>query len=411
MGLALVTAQVFDSGQAVHLRHDHIHQDQVRGHIAHLHQGIQAIASLADVKAQRPQQITQHGAVGGHIVDDQNLTTRAVVAHHGRKGFIGLFDGAKHRIGRRHPQIKPEQAALAQLALQPDLAPHHAHQLAGDGQAQARASGAAGAVPSLLEGLKNSVLIFGGQAHARVLYFKTQAVTSARRAAHGRDAQAHLALGRELDGIAQQVEQHLAQTLFVDRQHVRHIRRDLQLKRHALFFRLDPDDVGNAIEEVDGRHRHREQLELAGFDAGQVQDVVDQEQQMLATAVDGVQAHVLALGQHITDFEQLGIAHDGVQGGAQLVAHAGQEGALGLVGHFGTVLGVAQLARALTHHVFEVLLMALQLFAAILQGRDHPVERLGHGGNVLGAFHLGAHMGLAALGTRHHARQVFQRLR
>ena len=93
------------------------------------------------------------------------------------------------------------------------------------------------------------------------------------------------------------------------------------------------------------------------------------------------------------------------------MAHAGQEAALGLVGLFGPFFGLLQLGGALTHDVFQVLLMATQLLPPLFQRGDHAVEGLRHGRDVLRPAHLGPHGHIAMFCLSHHARQVFQRLR
>ena len=85
----------------------------------------------------------------------------------------------------------------------------------------------------------------------------------------------------------------------------------------------------------------RQQLHLAGLDLGEVEDVVDDREQVLAGPVDLLQVgrRVLldVLGGQL--LEQLAVADDGIQGRAQLVAHVGQERALDLAGFHGLLVG------------------------------------------------------------------------
>jgi hypothetical protein len=94
--------------------------------------------------------------------------------------------------------------------------------------------------------------------------------------------------------------------------------------------RGDPGDQGIA------REVHLFELELAGLDLGQVQDVVDDLQQVVGGHVDALQAVALARVLEVA-LDQVGQADDGVHRGADLVAHVGQEGALGAGGGFGLV--------------------------------------------------------------------------
>jgi len=85
----------------------------------------------------------------------------------------------------------------------------------------------------------------------------------------------------------------------------------------------------------------RLEVELAGLDLGDVQDVVDDEQQVVGRVPDGLQVvALLALEAGLQGY--LGHADDGVHGRADLVAHLGQELALGPVGGFGFFLGLLQ---------------------------------------------------------------------
>jgi hypothetical protein len=90
-------------------------------------------------------------------------------------------------------------------------------------------------------------------------------------------------------------------------------------------------------------HRLRCQLQVAGFDAGNVEDVADQLEQA-ARRVRGdldrqaVEHSLLGLAQG-----QLEHAQHGIERCAYLVAHGGKEVGLGLVGAVGIVLGRLQL--------------------------------------------------------------------
>ena len=81
--------------------------------------------------------------------------------------------------------------------------------------------------------------------------------------------------------------------------------------------------------------------DLAGLDPGEVQDVVDDEQQGAAGGVDLLHQAVL-VGVQAGPRQDLGHAEHGIHGGADLVAHVGQEEALGFVGGLGGLLGGPQ---------------------------------------------------------------------
>ncbi len=96
-------------------------------------------------------------------------------------------------------------------------------------------------------------------------------------------------------------------------------------------------DVLEGIAQVDVE---RFQLQLAGFDFREVQNVIDDGQQRGAAVADGLR--VIALqGVEPGIEQQLGHAEHAVHGRANLVAHVGQELALRTVGHSATRTAVS----------------------------------------------------------------------
>ena len=85
------------------------------------------------------------------------------------------------------------------------------------------------------------------------------------------------------------------------------------------------------------------ELDLAGLDPGDIEDIVDKPQEVRAAVVNvanifavfGVAEGAVNLLLH--DF---GESDDGVERRAQLVAHGGQELGLGAIGEFGLLLGL-----------------------------------------------------------------------
>ena len=82
-------------------------------------------------------------------------------------------------------------------------------------------------------------------------------------------------------------------------------------------------------------------LYLFGLDLGEVKDVVDQGQQVVAGHFE-IPNIVHLLFRQIRHLQQLGHADHAVHWGTDFVAHVGQELALGMVGGFGLVLGLLQ---------------------------------------------------------------------
>jgi hypothetical protein len=155
------------------------------------------------------------------------------------------------------------------------------------------------------------------------------------------DAQADAAIARSrlhqhvaafavvLDGVGQQVQQHLAQARGIAAGHAvdgAAAQPDLALAGQALDQRQGLGHQGGQ------RHRLGRDRNLPAFELGQVEHVVDQRQQMLAGRADLLQAPPARVGRHLLAIvqQQLREAQHGVQRRAQLVAHARQELRLGL---------------------------------------------------------------------------------
>src|SRR5688572_3920326 len=109
--------------------------------------------------------------------------------------------------------------------------------------------------------------------------------------------QADLAMIGKLDRIAEQIEQHLTQALFVREHEIRQLRRGFADEGEDLLLGPDPDDIGNAAQKSTQVERRLMKLELAGLDLREVENVGDQSQQMRAALVDGPRRGALALAE------------------------------------------------------------------------------------------------------------------
>ena len=156
------------------------------------------------------------------------------------------------------------------------------------------------------------------------------------------DFQAHLSVVGELGRVAEEVEEDLAHAGHVGAHGADVLQADLEHVGVLLDQGLDggPD----LVDEVADLEALEEQLHFARLDLGEVEDVVDEGQEVLARAVDLPEVgdevrlpQVLGLLP-----QQLAVADDRVEGRAQLVAHVGQEVALDAVRLLGRVLGLAQ---------------------------------------------------------------------
>ncbi len=129
----------------------------------------------------------------------------------------------------------------------------------------------------------------------------------------------------ELERVRQQVGEDLRGAVGIGPQHqpaVRMVEREAQ----ALALHLVLEERLRLVEQAPDRNRRQVDLEPAGLDLGQVEDVVDDGEQVLRRLVRDLQELLLFGG--IADravHDQAQEAEDGRQGGAQLVRGVGQE--------------------------------------------------------------------------------------
>ena len=189
------------------------------------------------------------------------------------------------------------------------------------------------------------------------------------------------AVRRELHGIGQQVVDDLLDLARV-RLNRAQIRGGLDAQADAAGRGLLPDDRQAVHEQRRHLHRLEVELHLAGFHLGQIEDVVDQREQVLAAAEDVPDQRALLVGHlaHQAVGEHFGEAHDGVEGRPQLVRHVGEE--LGLHPARRFQLGVLLLERLLDALEFGDVARggedALKAPVAVVEGRrvvGHHRER------------------------------------
>ena len=127
------------------------------------------------------------------------------------------------------------------------------HEAAADRQAQARAFGAALRVADLLERLEQLADRFRRHADAGVNHLEPNQIHVPRlllTAAQRRDAQQHFPRFGEFDRVAEQIQQHLAQPLFIGHHAVRQRRRRLQFKEQIFLLRPHADNARDAVQKA-----------------------------------------------------------------------------------------------------------------------------------------------------------------
>ena len=322
--------------------------------LAHRRDGRRVTADRRDGGRQGPRQLRQdfrgarlpvdHGAVGvpgsrGHVVrvaaedrDDpgvlQHLArglgpARVVVEHEcaarlrsGRRGGRGCDDGDER-----------ERAAGARRARDVDVSAHQRNDAVRDGESQAGAA----EFPrdrgvGLLEGLEQLGARRLRHPDARVAHGEPD-VQRVVRHVHRFGREFDLARRRELHGVRQQVQQHLAQPLRIaahdGRQHgVRAPEEGQPLRAGA-----ERDRAHRLEHQVAQIERRVVQLELARLELAEVEDVVDDRLERRAAVPRRLEV-VARLGVERVAEREFGVAHEAVDRRPDLVAHVREEFAL-----------------------------------------------------------------------------------
>ena len=192
---------------------------------------------------------------------------------------------AARRIDARQRDRDTERRALTRRAIHRDAAVHALDDAPRDGEAEARAAElAAGAAFGLLEFEEDARLLFRRDADAGVAHLEHDLVR--RRALLDHDADA--ARFGELDGVAGEIEQHLAQPRRVAGYAFGHPFVDVGGDLEALGLGARTQKLDDLLDQRQQRERARLQFELAGFDLGEVQDLLDQRQQRVAGGLGGL---------------------------------------------------------------------------------------------------------------------------
>src|SRR4051812_43771261 len=140
----------------------------------------------------------------------------------------------------------------------------------------------------------------------------------------------------ELDRVGQQVDENLPQLLEIC------VHGELggaaaRLEAHPFREEQRSGRLGNELEYTRERDRNHIEAHVVRVELHQVQDVVDEAEQVMLAALDSVEYVPLRLGDWAMnpELEQLGVAADGVQRGAQFMAHRREKLRLHLVGRVG----------------------------------------------------------------------------
>ena len=186
-----------------------------------------------------------------------------------------LADRRRRRFG--HRQADAEDRALADRAVDRDLALHPLDDAAGDGEAEAGAAVTpAELAVALLEFLEQARHAVFGDARTGVVNRKREHAVAAVLDDHPDAA----GLG-ELHRVAGEVDEDLAQPVRVADDARRHVRRDEGRDLDALALGSGRKELDHALDhgtEVEGLGQ---EVEPAGLDLREVEDLVDERQQRL----------------------------------------------------------------------------------------------------------------------------------
>ncbi len=311
--------------------------------------------------------LSGHGPLGTHadLLEHIGYAVAGVevVVHHQRPAVLQLRNVLHFLFCILEPEGEGyyEFRAHALLALHPDGAVHHIHDVLRDRHSQPGSLYLAdGGIALPLKGLEDAPHEFLAHADAGILDGEIEVRVSGRRHGSLTDPHGDQAAGAGIfDGIAQEVQQHLVQPQLVAVDFlVDHVHRiDIEFQLLCPDIRLN--DIAEPVEDVGQAAFLLVQMHLAALYAAHVQDIVNQAQQMVAGGHDLLQVFLHLIPVAYMGHGQGGEAHDGVHGGADIVGHIGEEDALGLAGPVRLQEGVLKLLLLL-HFLAGLLVHAAQ---------------------------------------------------
>jgi hypothetical protein len=177
-----------------------------------------------------------------------------------------------------------ERRSLAYRRLDPNAAAVHLNDLLGDGEPEASAtSGLGQRVVDLMELLKDASALVIGNAWTRIGHADVEAAVD-RLGSH-----AHLASVGELDGVANEIEQHLREALFVAEANGQGFG-NFGLERQLLVLSERLGGRAHRLDDAFQRILGNVEGELARLDFSYIKDRVDEAQEVLAIRAMRVRA-------------------------------------------------------------------------------------------------------------------------
>jgi hypothetical protein len=161
----------------------------------------------------------------------------------------------------------------------------------------------------------------------------------------------------ERDRIRDQVRDHLPQPPRIAAQRARHIRVEPSREREPLVLGADRERPQRVAHHGRRARYHALQLDLAGLDPREVEDVVHHREQASPESITRWHVIALLLGEVRVE-QDLREPDHRVERRADLVAHVGQELALRAVGRLRGIARDAELARLRLEHALGELARA-----------------------------------------------------
>ncbi len=324
-------ADLAGGGEAVHHRHLGVHQHDVERTL--IEEGLHRLRAVLgdDDVGMRPQHQLDDLAIYGVIFGQKDAEP---LVRQSRGDWLFFHFNRSRGLGDLQRGAERERRSLSRSRFAADLAAHHLRQGPDDGQAQARAAELAGdGAVALFEPAEQPGADLLREAGSGIPDRHLQGGPAVARG-RGAGVDEHLPLVRELDRIADQVGDDLADAQGIADQPVHLAGVDDHLEVQALATRRRLEQVGRGADRFAQAERLGLELQLAGLRLGQVQHVAEDRRQRFAGGDDHPD-NLALLRRQVHGRQGVGQAEHAVQGRADLVAHVGEELALGDVGRFG----------------------------------------------------------------------------
>ena len=192
------------------------------------------------------------------------------------------------------------------------------------------------------------------------------------------DADHHFALFSKLDRIIDQIDQNLAQAGDIPHNRSWHVGAGLDREIKLLLIGAGRKQLNGALQAFAQIKSDHLQVQLAGFDLREIEDVIDNGKKRIPAEADDL-GEFLLLRIELRIQQQAAHPNDRVHRGADLVTHCGQEGALGARGGLRLKPSRFRFVAGLLHYLEK---------ARILQRQAHPIGQHLHQAHIIGCVQV-----------------------